>query len=72
MSNPTQSSSDVAMHVSYVSIVINLMLSTFKFLAGIFGHSAAMISDGHPLRFRCVQYHHRDFPGWCLSSRGLR
>lgn len=45
MSNPTQSSSDVAMHVSYVSIVINLMLSTFKFLVGIFGHSAAMISD---------------------------
>jgi cation diffusion facilitator family transporter len=40
-----QSSSDIAMHVSYVSILINLVLSVGKFVAGIFGHSSAMISD---------------------------
>lgn len=35
----------LAMHVSYVSIVINVLLSAGKFAAGIIGHSAAMISD---------------------------
>jgi len=35
----------IAMHVSVVSIVINLMLSAFKLAAGILGHSGAMISD---------------------------
>lgn len=35
----------IALQVSAVSIVMNLLLSAFKFLAGIFGHSAAMISD---------------------------
>src|SRR5574344_1381638 len=34
-----------AMHVSFVSIVINIALSVGKLLAGIFGHSAAMVSD---------------------------
>ncbi|WP_077610664.1 cation diffusion facilitator family transporter [Clostridium sp. Marseille-P2415] len=35
----------IAMHVSTVSIVINLFLSAFKLAAGILGHSGAMISD---------------------------
>lgn len=33
------------MHVSYVSILINLILSVGKFAAGILGHSSAMVSD---------------------------
>ncbi|MCH3917507.1 MAG: cation diffusion facilitator family transporter [Spirochaetia bacterium] len=35
----------IAMKVSSTSIVINLLLSFFKFFAGIFGHSEALISD---------------------------
>lgn len=35
----------IAMHVSMVSIVVNIVLSLFKLLAGIFAHSGAMISD---------------------------
>ncbi|MDD6795591.1 MAG: cation diffusion facilitator family transporter [Clostridiaceae bacterium] len=38
-------SKKIAMKVSVVSIIINLLLSLFKFLAGIIGHSGAMISD---------------------------
>lgn len=34
-----------AMRVSFVSIVVNVLLSAFKFLAGILANSAAMISD---------------------------
>ncbi len=35
----------LAMHVSKVSIIVNILLSVFKFLAGIIGNSEAMISD---------------------------
>ena len=35
----------IAMRVSYVSIVGNLMLTLFKLLAGFLAHSGAMISD---------------------------
>lgn len=35
----------VAMRVSFVSIVANVVLSLFKLFAGIFAHSGAMISD---------------------------
>lgn len=35
----------IAMRVSAVSIAVNVALSLFKLLAGIFGHSEAMISD---------------------------
>jgi cation diffusion facilitator family transporter len=35
----------VAMRVSTVSVVWNLILALFKFLAGVFAHSGAMISD---------------------------
>lgn len=35
----------IAFHVSYVSIISNVFLSLFKLFAGVFGHSAAMISD---------------------------
>ncbi|MDD6340629.1 MAG: cation diffusion facilitator family transporter [Butyrivibrio sp.] len=35
----------VAMHVSIVSIIVNISLSIFKLLAGIFAKSGAMISD---------------------------
>lgn len=34
-----------AMRVSFVSIAVNIILSVFKFLAGIFANSAAMVSD---------------------------
>lgn len=36
---------DIAVKVSFVSIVGNIILSLIKFLAGIFAHSGAMISD---------------------------
>ena len=36
---------DIAMRVSTVSIMVNLLLSFFKLMAGIFGASGAMISD---------------------------
>ena len=36
----------IAMYVSMVTIVINLLLSVFKLTAGILAHSGAMISDG--------------------------
>ena len=36
---------DLAMHVSFVSIVVNIVLSVGKLIAGILGHSSAMISD---------------------------
>jgi cation diffusion facilitator family transporter len=35
----------LAMHVSSVSIVVNVVLSLFKLFAGIIAHSGAMISD---------------------------
>ena len=35
----------VAMKVSFVSIVTNVILSVFKLFAGIFAHSGAMVSD---------------------------
>ncbi|WP_313155310.1 cation diffusion facilitator family transporter [Lacrimispora sp.] len=35
----------IAMHVSLITIVINLLLSIFKLAAGILAHSGAMISD---------------------------
>jgi len=35
----------IAMRVSWVCIVGNVLLSAFKLFAGIFGHSAAMLSD---------------------------
>lgn len=34
-----------SMRVSYISILINFILSSFKFIAGIIGKSSAMISD---------------------------
>lgn len=37
--------SKLAMHVSTVSILVNLGLSIFKLLAGLLAHSGAMISD---------------------------
>lgn len=36
---------EIAMQTSVVSIIANLVLSVFKFIAGIFGRSAAMVSD---------------------------
>lgn len=32
-------------HVSYLTMIGNFILSIFKFLAGLYGHSHAMISD---------------------------
>lgn len=42
--NETESQK-VAMHVSSISIFVNIALSLFKLLAGILAHSGAMISD---------------------------
>jgi len=39
------SDKDIAMHVSMVSILINVILSLLKLVAGIIGKSGAMISD---------------------------
>ena len=36
---------DLAMHISFVTIIINIILSLFKFIAGFISHSSAMISD---------------------------
>lgn len=38
-------SKKIAMHVSIVTMAINLSLMAIKLIAGIFGHSAALISD---------------------------
>lgn len=40
-----QSHKKIAMKVSYVSIIANVILSIFKLFAGFFAHSGAMISD---------------------------
>ncbi len=40
-----RSRENLAMHVSRVSIFWNVLLSSFKFFAGLFSHSGAMISD---------------------------
>jgi len=40
-----QETAKTALRVSAVSIVLNVLLSVFKLLAGIFAHSGAMISD---------------------------
>lgn len=37
--------SNLALRISVISIVVNVLLSMIKFLAGIFGNSSAMISD---------------------------
>lgn len=37
--------SEIAMKVSIVSIIVNLLLSVMKLLAGILAHSGAMVSD---------------------------
>lgn len=44
---PTEKTSfeKVASRVSGVSIIVNLLLASFKFVAGALGHSGAMISD---------------------------
>lgn len=41
----TSTLAQTAMHVSIVSIVINIVLSVMKLIAGIVAHSGAMISD---------------------------
>ena len=45
MKNEKRSAEKTAIHVSIVSIIINLGLSLVKFLAGVLAHSGAMISD---------------------------
>lgn len=47
MNQTKQSSNEakIAMRVSTVSVAVNLLLSLFKLLAGMIGHSGAMISD---------------------------
>ncbi|MBO6041249.1 MAG: cation transporter [Oscillospiraceae bacterium] len=45
MPTETTSFEKIASRVSGVSIVVNLLLAAFKFIAGALGHSGAMISD---------------------------
>lgn len=40
-----QTNEKIAVHVSIMTIIGNALLSLFKFIAGIFGHSSAMLSD---------------------------
>lgn len=40
-----QTNEKIAIHVSIVTILGNTLLSLLKFIAGIFGHSSAMLSD---------------------------
>lgn len=44
-SNPDNAAQKTAMHVSSISIIVNLLLSLFKLIAGIIARSDAMISD---------------------------
>ena len=44
-STPEEQNRKTAMRVSAVSIAWNVILSLFKLIAGIVGHSGAMISD---------------------------
>ena len=41
----TSNREKIAMRISWYSIAVNVFLSLGKFIAGIFGHSAAMVSD---------------------------
>ncbi|MBO5587338.1 MAG: cation transporter, partial [Acidaminococcaceae bacterium] len=41
----TSNRENIAMRISWYSIAVNVFLSLGKFVAGIFGHSAAMVSD---------------------------
>ena len=41
----TSNREKIAMRISWYSIAVNVFLSLGKFAAGIFGHSAAMVSD---------------------------
>ena len=45
MQKQTAEQEQIAMRVSRNSIIINLLLSIGKFIAGIVGNSAAMVSD---------------------------
>ena len=51
--NPSQTivnETHLAMRVSVISVIVNLVLSAFKLLAGIFANSGAMISDAVHLK----------------------
>lgn len=45
MTISSQTEQQLVNRVSFVGIAGNILLSAFKFLAGIFGHSGAMVSD---------------------------
>ena len=45
ISHDTKTNEKIAMKVSIVSIIINALLSLFKFIAGLIGKSSAMVSD---------------------------
>ena len=50
-----QTNQQIAMRVSWITMIINIVLSIFKFLAGIFAKSGAMLSDACLLyTSRCV------------------
>lgn len=45
MEKEKQSGRQIVLHISRVTILCNVVLSTFKFIAGISAHSSAMLSD---------------------------
>lgn len=45
LQNTNTDDKKLAMHVSTVSVIVNLLLSLFKMIAGILAHSGALISD---------------------------
>ncbi len=60
---------NTAMRVSVVSIVWNVVLSLFKLIAGIVGHSGAIDFRCSTFCLRCVQYLCGDFGSeYCQSS----
>lgn len=60
--NPSQTivnETHLAMRVSVISVIVNLVLSAFKLLAGIFANSGADDLGRCPLRLGRVQHLHR-------------
>ena len=37
---------DLGMRISFITLIINIVLSGYKLLTGITGNSAAMVADG--------------------------
>jgi divalent metal cation (Fe/Co/Zn/Cd) transporter len=45
MTNSTSTSRAASEHIALVGIVVNALLALIKLLAGVFGHSFALVAD---------------------------